>query len=625
MSDLRPDQTHRSLPPAMFADAWFSKCLQLLAGRSTLLGAAVVNLILFGLFLNYATLVYETNDDLMMQAIASGLYTGHSDAHLVFTNILIGWALQFFYGTWVGCNWYFIYLVAVHFAALTAIAFLVISRRGGWLFTLLYIGFFLVVEMRILVHLQFTTTAFLAGTAGLLLLVDGLLPGHPVQWPKVIAGIIFGALTCLIREPVAELLAAIACPFLFERLGLDGWRRLLGIGLTLAGIFLVVHGIDRWAYQRDPAWTEFSEYNRMRGQIHVTPLARFISKAAPAVGWSENDGWMFSRFYFPDPEVYAGVPRMRLFLEKLRELDQVEPMSPQTSAASFLLLPMGMPDDASWLMNLAILNALWCVFIAKDLRSRLAVTLLTYYGIFMLLNFHLQTTARLPERVAYNFPLFIHAICLYWATGFPGLSAVKTTWRDRFNNFLASFGRSKTLRRAGLVLLPIWAALYLVSLSELAQSLWSANAFNRNLKEISHKIFTPFQRLLAAEKHPILIEMPLDSVLEQCLFFYPSANQVPVSLVPYGWITQSPLFNQILDRYRLHPYSLSLVDRPDVFFLMKPYWIEPLRTFYREHYGLDIRFDIFLNTDEMPQFRECRIHLYQAHVNEAKGRDAAAQ
>ena len=133
----------------------------------------MLNLVLFGLFLAGATPDYEPNDDLMMQMIASGFHTGHPDAHLVFTNILIGWVLQFFYGAWTGYNWYLVYLLTVHYAALTAIAFLVVTRRGGWLFTLLYVGFFLIAETHILLYLQFTTTAFLAGTAGLLLLVDG--------------------------------------------------------------------------------------------------------------------------------------------------------------------------------------------------------------------------------------------------------------------------------------------------------------------------------------------------------------------------------------------------------------------------------------------------------------------
>jgi hypothetical protein len=95
----------------------------------------------------------------------------------------------------------------------------------------------------------------------------------------------------------------IACPFLLERLGLAEWRQLLGTVLASAGIFLVLYGINRWAYQRDPAWAEFSEYNRLRGEIQVTTLAGFVPQAAPTVGWSKKDGWMFSQFYFSDPDV----------------------------------------------------------------------------------------------------------------------------------------------------------------------------------------------------------------------------------------------------------------------------------------------------------------------------------
>jgi hypothetical protein len=582
-------------------------------GFPALLWAAVVNLILFGLFLTCATFVYETNDDLMMQMIASGFHTGHPDEHLVFTNILIGWALRFLYGTWAGCNWYLIYLLAVHYASLTAIAFLVVSRRGGWLFTLLYLGFFLMVETHILLYLQFTTTAFLAGTAGLLLLVDGFRPGHPAHWPKVIAGLAFAGLMCLIREHVALLLAVIACPFLLERFGLAGWRRLLGTGLACAGIFLVLHGINRWAYQRDPAWAEFLECKPVLAQIQATALSNFIPKAAPAIGWSENDGWMFSQFYFSDPDVYAGVPRMRLFLDKLKVLARADPQSSWRFSPRFLYLPKMFRRAAGTLMYLAILNAMWCLVAAGAFRRRCLVTLLISYGLFVVLSFYLLRTARLPERVSYNFPLFIHVICLYWATGFYNLP-VAMNRSGRLNVFFAPPWRAKALRLAALVLVPVWAALYLFCLAEWAQNMWLANTINRSLERTSHKVFEPIRTLVSDQRTPIIIAMPLDSVLEQCLFFHPSGQKAPFFLVPYGWITHSPLFNQILERHRLRPYSLSLVDRTDVFFLMKERWLEPLRIFYREHYGLDVRFDMVLNTDEMPQFADCHLHLYQAHA-----------
>ena len=612
---------HQIPSQTIFSPAWPAKCLRLLVvrrdGVQALLWAAVVNLILMGGFLTFATPVYETNDDLTMQMISSGFYTGHPDGHLVFTNVLIGWVLQFLYETWAGCNWYLFYLLAVHYAALTAIAFLVVSRRGGWLCAFLYTGFFLIVEIHILLHLQFTTTAFLAGTASLLLLVDGLEPGHPAHWPKVIAGFAFAGLMCLIREPVALLLAVIACPFLLERSALAKWRRLLGMGLAFAGIFLVLHGINRWTYQHDPAWAEFSEYNRMRGEIHVTPLEKFIPKAAPAVGWSDNDGWMFSEFYFSEPEVYAGVPKMRLFLDKLKMLAQTEPASSHTFSASFLFLPAIFQDDARFLMILAMLNGVWCVVATGAFRRRCLVTLLISYGVFAVLCLYLLNTARLPERVAYNIPLFINAICLYWATGFYSWPFAAPR-PDRATAFPAPRGRDRVLRWAALVLGALWVGLFLSCLSDLAYSLWSANQQNRELERVSHKILGPVRALMPDRKTPILIAMPFDSVLEQCLFFYPTAEKPPFFLVPYGWICHSPLFYQVLEQHHLCPYSLSLLDREDVFFLMRAKWLEPLEIFYREHYGLNVRFVACLNTDKMPQFEDCHLHLYQAHAVGAK-------
>ena len=71
--------------------------------------------------------------------------------------------------------------------------------------------------------------------------------------------------------------------------------------MACAGLFLILHGINYRAYQSNPAWAEYSKYNRLRGEIHDTPLEKFIPQAVPAVGWSQNDGWMFSKRYFPIP------------------------------------------------------------------------------------------------------------------------------------------------------------------------------------------------------------------------------------------------------------------------------------------------------------------------------------
>lgn len=618
MPDSSTGESRRGLSRIIFNGAWFSTRSQLSEGRPAgfrvFLLAALINLILFGLFLAWATPDYATNDDLVMQLIASGFYTGHPNAHLVFTNILIGWVLRFLYGTWAGHNWYLTYLLVVHYAALTTIAFLVMSRRFGWLSALLYVGFFLIVEPHILLHLQFTTTAFVAGTAGLLLLVDGLRPEQPAHWLKVITGIIFVGLMASIREPVALLLAAVACPFLLERFGWVGWRRLFGAGAACAAVLLILHGINYWAYHRTPAWAAYSEYNRMRGEIHDTLLEKFIPQADPKVGWSRNDGWMFSKQLFFDPKVYASLPRMRLLLAKLKALARDEPASHGISWVKFLSVPNLFGRDAGILMKLAILNAIGCLFVAGAFRYRCLVTLLISYGLSLILCVYLLKTAHLPDRVAYNIPLFINAICLYWVTGFQK-QPVAANRPDHPEVSRASLWRTAFLRLLVLMLVTACGARYLADLSLLAQNLCFANAQNQNLKQISRQILKPVRSLMPAPQKPVLIALPNDSTLERCLFFYPPTQKIPFYFVPYGWITYSPIYSQILEQHHLHPFPLSLVDRPNIFFLMrlKWEWLVPLKEFYREHFGLDIRFKMVLDTDNMSQYRDCQLYLYQAH------------
>jgi hypothetical protein len=240
--------------------------------------------------------------------------------------------------------------------------------------------------------------------------------------------------------------------------------------------------------------------------------------------------------------------------------------------------------------------------------------LLVSYGLFVLLSLYLRGTARLPERVSYNMPLFLHVICLYWASGFHALPAA-VSGPNVLTRLLPTFTRPGVMRWATRAFVFGCAVLYVSFVYHLGEGVWYANAFNRRLKVMSRTIFEPIRTLQPPGHKPILVPLPVDSFFEQSIFFYPQTEKLPFSLVlSYGWLIHSPLFRQNLDQLQLRPYSLSLLDRQDVFLLMEKKWLEPLQTFYREHYGLEIRFDMVLNTDEMPDYRKCCLYLYQAHA-----------
>jgi hypothetical protein len=571
--------------------------------------AMMVNVALFGLFLTFGASTYEVNDDTVMQGIASGFYSGHPDEHLVFTNVIIGRVLRFLYEGWPDYNWYRAYLLGVHFAALTAIAFVILRRRRTYFFISFYAGFFLIVETRILLLLQFTTTAFVAGAAGLLLLVDGLQPGRPTSWPRVVAGLVFTTVMTMVRGPVAPFLVLVGLPFLIERLGLANWKRLVAPGIACAGLLLAVTGFNRWYYEKDKAWSGFMEFNTLRGSFQDTPLVVSALHTAPRAGWSINDIQVFGNFYGADPEVFGSSPRLRAFIEKVKALS---PPQPRRFALKYFFLPNMFAQDSAVLMEIAFLNALWCVLTAGAFRRRCAIALLASFGIFTALSFYLLSTARLPERVSYNMCLFASLICLYWASSFAVGGMADTAggalrrWRDLVNAHPA---------RRWSVILIIFAVVGECGFmsAKIVPRLAFVNSMNHHVGEISGQIFEPVRKLLPDGK-PIFVMLPYNCTVERCAIFYPGLEKIPCFLIPPGWLMQSPIFFQTLEQHRLVPYSLSLLDRRDVFFLMESQWVQPLEIFYREHYGLEISITQVMNTDADPEYAHCQLHVYQAHV-----------
>ena len=65
--------------------------------RLMLVSAAVSGACL-GVALSIVTLGFESNDDVGMAQIVSGVTTGAPSAELIFSNLLIGWVLKFLYG-----------------------------------------------------------------------------------------------------------------------------------------------------------------------------------------------------------------------------------------------------------------------------------------------------------------------------------------------------------------------------------------------------------------------------------------------------------------------------------------------------------------------------------------------
>ncbi len=241
--------------------------------------ALLANLLILVTLLILFRPVYETNDDMAIALFVNGA-KGSYDAHLVYSNYLLGLGLSVLYRLTVRLPWYALAQYAALFLSFTAILYVAARRAKNssvvWL-TLTAIYFFAYDGY---IRLQYTKTAGIVSSAGILLLL------YAAELEKkrrglLVCGYLLACLGFMYREQqfLAELalMSGVGVFLLLE--GADKTSRFEAAGglrrrfLRCAAIFgalLVLvgclHLADRYAY-RSPQWQEYLEYNDLRTEL----------------------------------------------------------------------------------------------------------------------------------------------------------------------------------------------------------------------------------------------------------------------------------------------------------------------------------------------------------------------
>ena len=257
----------------------------------------LLNIAYFAFMSVVLPLQYEENDDVMMCMIANGTYSGTPDYHLVYINVLYGRVLAWLYGLTTAVEWYTLAFVVLHIVSMTIIAFSILrtSNRARWE-RVLWLSVLYILWARIIVALQFTTTAGLACLAGCILLVRGT---PRAQW----SGAALVVIAALIRFVAAGLVGLLMAPIIVYMLGWQWrqWRKYVPIVVML----MLVVGCrlaNAYTYKSDPEWQNYREYNQLRAQLNDNPNAysRDMQTHLPE-GIDQIDYALLLRF-IPDPE-----------------------------------------------------------------------------------------------------------------------------------------------------------------------------------------------------------------------------------------------------------------------------------------------------------------------------------
>lgn len=269
-------------------------------GLSLLVSAAIV-----GLFVLFAPIRFETNDDVAMMLIASGAYTGSPDQHLVFIHVAIGYILKFLYQHFQGVEFYPLLLITAHVYASTVILAFLMQLRINRTTRVLILLLLLLFEFSAIIRLQFTITSGLLATAAV---IQTLRISH---WPKWMGLLTFILAACL-RFEAAMLVLILSAPILIHeeryRQGIKYLMIFICTGVTLKTA-------DSFYYNMQAEWREYRAYDNARGKINDNPNEHRFS---PRSAQEKNDYQLLLNF-LPNP-AGIGTERLQEIAEELRNI-----------------------------------------------------------------------------------------------------------------------------------------------------------------------------------------------------------------------------------------------------------------------------------------------------------------
>lgn len=272
--------------------------------------------VLFIIFLavtmyKHGYIAYESNDDAFLNLIPSGAF-GHKYSLNIYNNVIIGWVLTVLYGISETHNWYTIMEVGLFFSAVMVMGVCNICRNKlvkGYLTNIIILW---ASVFSMMCKMNYSKTAAFVLAVGLFILcaaVDNADFAKLKNRLMQILAVIFILAGGLLRKqslyaviPFAGLLVI----YLILKYKKGAVKRLIPWGI--AGVLLMSAWIgDACAYNSDPDWKHFVEYNELRTSLidYGIPHYDDCREAYDAIGLSAVDVSMLSNWYYADEEVFS--------------------------------------------------------------------------------------------------------------------------------------------------------------------------------------------------------------------------------------------------------------------------------------------------------------------------------
>ena len=227
---------------------------------------------------------YDAVDDVQMAWRMAGYLYTPADFHTFYMNTILTWVVWKLYALVQCVEWHTWLLLAAHLFSLTVIVRCIVLTKHGFLVKLSIVMMVYAMEAFNLAHLQFTITAGMCATAGLLLVVTQ---------KRYFSGCVLFLVGSLFRYSAAMLggvMIALFYPLVLLCRGFER-RQIVALAFCAIGAF-GLHRLDVHVYVSDPEWKPRYEYDVLRGKCYDNSnMWRIYSMPPEGITRADLDGF----------------------------------------------------------------------------------------------------------------------------------------------------------------------------------------------------------------------------------------------------------------------------------------------------------------------------------------------
>lgn len=577
------------------------KCLRI----TNLILSFVVVAGMFALYRLFTDFIYLTNDDMYLQSIVSGELSGTPDAHMIYSNYILGIVLSFLYNYTARVPWYGIYLLSVCFLCAWIILYRCVSICKKWANRIVVVCLFVAIcfcsVFRHITMMQYTVVAAFAGGTAVFYAMTMDMRAGKKQLMREYAVVLFLAfLSLVIREKVFFMMVPFAALGWFGKWIAERDKskaniiRYISLLISIVCLMLVVGGIDRFAYRignDGEAWQEYKRYNKAREQImdyNSYPDYDSNQEFYEELGISKASYEGVSKYYLLLPQKNYNGETMPIIAEKAIAIGKASyTLSERLTnvVKNFIECNLNYSDRP---MNIVVYATWLCMIVLlvlsknKNILCQLALLFIARMGMWLYIIYQ----GRYPDRITQGL-YFVELLMLV---------AIFVLNRNVLDD--------KVFIKKGFLI----GALVIICVPSLYVGINKAIAVKG---ENAGKLYfgTSYQQVkdyCADNANNIyLMDMNSASFFTSSIFKSVEGEKgICNNLLPLGsWPCKSPLLTDNLKRYGVQDITTDLVDNECVYFIFKDSEVTPtqyLIDFYSdelENVNLELKQENILRTD----------------------------